>query len=191
MFGMSGYKVGNIFTAESVQWLYETLEANRNKRCFVFNHVLPWGDAGNANTLYKSNLFQGTLCNVFRSLMAHYKNVVLFHGHSHLKFCLQAEDDKANYSNALGFQSVHIPSLSVPRMDVDGDGKASGEDEGHDTVWSASEGYVVDVYEKGIHLRGRDFAKGKFLPIASYWLDTTLQTVEAGAYVDSTGTITT
>lgn len=29
------------------------------------------------------------------------------------------------------------------------------------------------------------------LLIASYWLDTTLQTVEAGTYTDSTGTITT
>ena len=52
-------------------------------------------------------------------------------------------------------------------------------------------GYVMDVYENGVHLRGRDFVKGAFLPIASYWLDTTLQTVAAGTYTDSTGTITT
>lgn len=191
MFGESGYTAGNLFTAESLQWLYEILETNRNRRCFVFFHVFPWGDSGNANNLYKSNLFQGTLCNVFQSLMVHYKNVVLFHGHSHLKFCLQSEDDKANYSNALGFKSVHIPSLSVPRMDVDGDGKASGENDGRDTIWTDSEGYVVDVYPDGIHLRGRDFIKGEFLPIASYWLDTTLKTVEARTYTDSTGTINT
>jgi len=49
---------------------------------------------------------------------------------------------------------------------------------------------VVDVYENGIHLRGRDFVKGEFLPIASYWLDTTVQTVAAGTYEDPTGTIT-
>ena len=57
------------------------------------------------------------------------------------------------------------------------------------TEYQNSEGYVVDVYTDGIHLRGRDFVKGKFLPIASYWLDTTLQTVEPGTYIDSTGTI--
>ena len=28
------------------------------------------------------------------------------------------------------------------------------------------------VYPDGIHLRGRDFVKGEFLPIASYWLGT-------------------
>lgn len=191
MFGESGYAIGNLFTAESLQWLYETLEANRNRRCFVFFHVFPWGDSGNAKGLYKTNLFQGALCSAFQSLMVHYKNVILFHGHSHLKFCLQSEEDKANYSRALGFRSVHIPSLSVPRMDVDGDGKASGEDDGRDTIWADSEGYVVDVYENGIHLRGRDFVKGEFLPIASYWLDTTLQTIPAGTYTDSTGTIVT
>lgn len=48
-----------------------------------------------------------------------------------------------------------------------------------------SEGYVVDVYEKYIVLRGRDFVKGEFLPIATYCLDTTLQTIEANAFTDS------
>ena len=115
--------------------------------------------------------------------MAHYKNVVLFHGHSHFKFYLQELDRKANYSDALGFRSVHIPSLAVPRDDTNGDGVA-------ENIYADSEGYVVDVYENGIHLRGRDFVKGEFLPIASYWLDTTLQTIPAGTYTDSTGTIT-
>lgn len=54
-----------------------------------------------------------------------------------------------------------------------------------------SEGYVVDVYKKHIVLRGRDFVSEKFLPIASYWLDTTLQTIEANTFTDSTGTIMT
>ena len=56
---------------------------------------------------------------------------------------------------------------------------------------SGSEGYLVDVYENGILLRGRDFAKGEWMPIATYWIDTTLQTVEAGTYKDPMGTITT
>ena len=38
---------------------------------------------------------------------------------------------------------------------------------------------------------GMDFVKGEFLSIASYWLDTTLRTVAAGTYTDSTGTIKT
>jgi hypothetical protein len=30
----------------------------------------------------------------------------------------------------------------------------------------------------------------KYLPIASYWIDTTLQTIAANTFTDSTGTIT-
>ena len=34
-----------LFEDGEPKWLYETLEANRNKRCFVFFHVFPWGTA--------------------------------------------------------------------------------------------------------------------------------------------------
>ena len=99
-----------------------------------------------------------------------------------MKFDLQEIDKRANYSEAFGYRSVHIPSLCVPRDIVDGT---------LTNIYADSEGYVVDVYEDGIHLRGRDFVKGEFLPIASYWLDTTLQTIPEGTYTDPTGTINT
>lgn len=38
-------------------------------------------------------------------------------------------------------------------------------------------------------LKGRDFVQGKYLPIATYKLDTTLQTIEANTFTDSTGII--
>ena len=181
MVGCYTQNAGNIFTVEELQWLQETLEANCNKRCFVFQHVFPWGDSGNANNAYAyGDLFAGTKGDVFKSLMQHYKNTVFFHGHSHMKFELQQVDKKANYSDAFGYRSVHIPSLAVPRDIVDGT---------LTNIYAESEGYIVDVYPNGIHLRGRDFVRGEFLPIASYWLDTTLQTVEAGTYSDPTGTI--
>ena len=110
-----------LFDDGELQWLYETLEANRNKRCFVFFHIFPWGDSGNAKGAYTNDLFSGTQGDVFKSLMAHYKNVTLFHGHSHIKFYLQEVDEKANYSEAFGYRSVHIPSTrmlkhSLPRL---------------------------------------------------------------------------
>lgn len=181
MCGCYSWSNDGIFTNDYLQWLYELLESNRNKRCFIFEHVMPWGDSGNAGELYSFDMFSGTKGGVFQSLLRHYKNTVLFHGHSHLKFYLQEVDDKANYSNALGYRSVHIPSLAVPR-DL-GTTSLVG-------IYADSEGYVVDVYANGIHLRGRDFVRGEFLPIASYWLDTTLQEVPAGTYTDATGTIT-
>lgn len=176
---------GGLFSADELQWLYETLEENRNKRCFVFQHVRPQDGCGNTFGIYALDIWGGTEQAVFESLMHHYKNAHHFHGHSHLKFYLQYGSDIANIDHIFGGWSIHIPSLAVPR-----DGDIAGASSRQE-IYSDSEGYVVDVYENGIHLRGRDFVKGEFLPIASYWLDTTLQTVEARTYTDSTGTIVT
>lgn len=176
-----------LFTVEQMQWLYETLEANRNRRCFLFQHVRPDDACGNAHGIYSADIWREkyAVIQVFESLLQHYPNVIFFHGHSHLRFGLQTKSNKANYDNVFGCHSVHIPSLTVPRTgDVTG---ANSRQE----LYAESEGYVVDVYPTGIHLRGRDFVRGEFLPIASYWLDTTLQPVEAGTFADSTGTIIT
>ena len=194
VFIMLGIKSeGALFTTAELQWLYETLEANRNKRCFVFQHCFTGYETtptcGNANGMYHSYCWSGdgqTQLTVFKSLLSHYKNTIFFHGHSHLKFRLQEGCEYANLDESEGFKSVHIPSISRPRQE---DGADEGTSPDYDD--SGSEGYVIDVYEDGIHLRGRDFVKGEFVPIASYWLDTTLQTVAANTYKDSTGTITT
>ncbi len=182
---ISGYSgdIGTLFTQATLQWLYEQLEANRNKRCFLFQHILSAKGSGDAYGVYTHTKLSGKEATVFESLLSHYKNVIWFHGHSHFKFYLQQGSDTANISKYFGVWDVHIPSLAVPRDDANRDGT-------YETVYSDSEGYVVDVYESGIHLRGRDFVKDKFLPIASYWLDTTLQTIPEKTYIDTTGTIT-
>ena len=172
------------FSKAELQWLYETLETNRNKRCFLFQHVFAFEGCGDVFGLYGYNLTNNTMFSVFKSLLQHYHNIIWFHGHSHTMFHGQEFGAMANYDNVFGCHSVHVPSIAVPRTDADGDMEFQ-------TEYQESEGYVVDVYENGIHLRGRDFVKGQFLPIASYWLDTTLQTIPAGTYTDSTGTITT
>ncbi len=185
MFGMKGWAsyTGDIFSVESLQWLYETLEANRNKRCIVFQHVPRFDGSGKP---YPQNptgdLLNNTLGSVFCSLMEHYKNVIWFHGHTHTKFECQEDTSYANYDRMFGCHSVHIPSLAVPR---------DYENDAYVAKYSDSEGYVVDMYRNHIVLRGRDFVAEKFLPIATYCLDTTLQTVAAGTYTDSTGTINT
>lgn len=184
--GLYTDKNGQLFRTEELQWLYETLETNRNKRCFVFEHVRPQDTCGNAYGIYSYDIWGGTEQIIFESMMSHYTNVILFHGHSHLKFNLQTKDNKANYEHDLfGIHSIHIPSLAVPRT-----GDASGASSKKD-IYADSEGYVVDVYENVVILRGRDFVNEKFLPIATYCLDTTLKTIEAGTYTDSTGTINT
>ena len=180
MLGVQQHAKGALFAPGELQWLYETLEENRNKRCFVFQHVYP---KESSLGLHFNSIWGGTEAAVFTSLMQHYPNVILFHGHSHLRFDLQGKyGEKANYDKDLGCHSVHISSISSPR-------DANSTDNGYVWVYGDSEGYLVDVYEQGIHLRGRDFIRGTFLPIASYWLDTPLKTVAPGTYADSTGTI--
>ena len=170
------------FATTGLQQLYNALETNRNKRCFVFQHNFPWGHSGDPFKLYSANALYGTQGEVIYSLMRHYKNAIWFHGHSHQKFEVQEQTKKATYDFDFGVHSVHIPSIAVP-VDVIGGTRV--------VQYAGSQGYVVDVYANHIMLSGRDFVAGEFLPIACYLLDTTLQTVEAGTYVDSTGTVTT
>ena len=179
-----GWVAGEQFSDVELQWCYETLEANRNKRCFVFIHVFPWGGSGNANGLYATNNWTSTKGTVFETLMKHYKNTVLFHGHSHLRFDLQESDELANYTDKDGYRSIHVPSLSVPRDLVDGSLAY---------VYAESEGYIVDVHDNYIILNGRDFidndADGHIIPIATYKIDTRLVDIPANTFTDSTGTI--
>lgn len=165
---------GRLFTTDELQWLEETLAANKDKRCFVFEHVFPWDGCGNALGLYTSRIWLGAEATAFENLMRQYSNAIFFHGHSHLKFELQALDAMANYDNIYGCHSVHVPSVACPR-DADDDVTPEIVDRE-----AGSQGYVVDVYEYGIHLRGRDFAKGEFLPIASYWLESEIMVTGAG-----------
>lgn len=185
----TGWLASKFVSVEELQWLYETLEANRNKRCFIFNHVFPYEDGvGDANRYYGGGQWRtkdGGVGQAFISLLKHYKNTILFHGHSHLRFHLQEVDKKANYSSAVGYRSVHIPSLAVPREPVNGTTTY---------IYAESEGYVIDVYRNYIVLNGRDFidndADGHDIPLGTYKIDTKLVNIEAGTFTDSTGTIT-
>ena len=169
-------------TDKALQWLYEALEENRNKRCFIFVH--PYLDSGNTNNIYGNNLFDswGKKTTVFKNLLKHYKNTVLFHGHSHFVFENQELDKTANYNENTGFKSVHIPSLGRPAIVVNG--KRETDD-------MLSYGYMMDVYDDYIILTGIDFITKMFVPLGCFKIDTTLQTIEANTFTDSTGTIIT
>lgn len=177
-------QTGRLFTDEQYQWLYETLEANRDKRCFVFEHVFFDFSSGDPNNLLSyGNLLSDAEESLLAGLLSHYSNVIVMHGHSHFEFAMQQRNDEANYDHKLGIHSVHIPSLGIPRnVNVDGT---------IEYINSGSEGYVVDVYENGVVLRGRDFVNEKFLPIAQYRLDTTIKPVDANSFVDGSGVIDT
>ncbi|MCR4803678.1 MAG: metallophosphoesterase [Lachnospiraceae bacterium] len=180
MFGCKADTTGILFTEAGLKWLYEKLENHRNQRVFLLQHVRPDDASGNAFGIYGSDIWSGDEQLLFEAFLRHYTNVTLFHGHSHLKFYLQYGSSTANYDTVFGINSIHIPSLSVPR-----DGDASGASSAT-YIYADSEGYIVDVYETAIVLKGRDFADSKFLPIALYKIDTPLTTIAQGTFVNPT-----
>lgn len=158
---------GAVMSDEALQWLGETLETNRNKRCFVFVHAYIEEDSGDAMDVRENSIFEmwGTANKqAFMNLLAQYPNTVLFHGHSHMKLHCQELDECANYTRKNGFHSVHVPSCAVPR-DVDTVNKVSVNDN------NASEGYIVDVYDDCIVLNGIDLISNKPIPLGTFKID--------------------
>ena len=165
-----------------LKWLQEQLEANRNKRCFVFEHLTLNDDAGNPNNIH--NAFWEDMESTLVGLLQHYKNTILFHGHSHFDLKEQVNFSYMNYSTKKGFRSVHVPSTVGGRITVNGVKQDT-------TIPENRSGYVAEVYKNCLVLKGYNFHENAFVPIAQYCIDTTLQTIEAGTFTDSTGTIVT
>lgn len=184
MFLFLGQPSGNIpMSDEALQWLYENLEANRNKRCFVFVH--PHISNGNPNGMITAlNLFNnwGTKKTVFENLLRHYKNTIVFHGHTHVVFDCQEADKTTIYTDKDGYKSVSVPSSCKPRYIVNGT---------LETNYGESQGALVEVYNGFVVLNGLDLIKNKPIPLGTYKIDTKLVNIEANTFTDSTGTITT
>lgn len=163
-----------VMTDEDFQWLSETLEANKNKRSFVFVHShiddnIEGGveDSGNPCYARENSIFGywgATKTNNFINLMRQYPNTILFHGHTHIKFEAQELDKNANFSEENGFKSVHVPSSGSPRTLVSSDGTWQGAD-------SESQGYIVDVYDDCIVLNGMDLINNEYVPLGVYKID--------------------
>ncbi len=154
-------------TYNTFAWLSRTLEANKEKRCFVFIHpYVDKTDSGNPLGLHATPLFDywgSAKKNAFIELMSSYPNAILFHGHSHMEFENQLTVKNANYSTALGFKSVHIPSTAYTRNVSTG---AIAE------TANGAQGYICDVYNDRIVLKGYDFQINEFVPIAHYCINT-------------------
>lgn len=159
-------------TDETLSWLETTLEENKNKRCFVYVHsVVDDNDSGTRFGYYHNMTFDwwGAKKTTFINIMKKYKNAILFHGHTHMRFEAQTVVKDIIYSTALGFKSIHIPSIYNVRIPNLVDEKLDEED--------GAQGYVVDVYENHIVLKGYNLLTNEPVPIGQYCIDTTLQAI--------------
>lgn len=192
------------FPDGALDWLKEVLEANRNKRCFVFQHIHDPSDAtADPSGTYSPILDKGDDGVLFLKLLKHYANAIWFHGHTHLSLTTERDGYKP-VSTARGYKSVHIPSLQGVRYWNDGD---TALQTSYETVNESgttitvqggahSEGYIVDVYDNKIVLRGIDFAvhyynadwtsRYEVEPMEDkvFTLNTTLRSIEAGTFVE-------
>ena len=162
--------VSAVVSDNDFEWFKTTLETNKDGRCFVFVHSYIEEDSGDAGDFRENSIFQywgTTKRNAFMNLLKQYSNVILFHGHSHIKFECQEIDDNATYTEKNGFKSVHIPSLGRPRnIDLLSATTPYADSE--------AQGYIVDVYDDCIVLNGMDLINNKPVPLGVFKIDTTV-----------------
>lgn len=202
-FGMTSWSLGSSGTPyndTNITWLENKLESYKNERCFVFTHLFFPDRAGNLGKIYPYyNWLGGSQLTRIQALCDKYVNSIWFSGHSHWKWYLQKYEDNANIYRAYNSTGkptcgwcVHVPSCASP---IDSDYSSTGTSTSLAPTFSStgrvsrpleSEGAVVDVYENYVDIRGIVF-KGegdsdyvdKYLPIATYRLDTSLINISA------------
>ena len=176
--GMSTWKdnLADPYTITTLTWLKSKLEAYKNERCFVITHLFFPEGAGNMLEIYpEGNWLKGSQLRELKAQCERYKNAIWFSGHSHWKWSLQQYDDKSNvYRIPDAGWTIHVPSCAKP-SDSDG---VPGSSSARQEKLAQSEGAVINVYENHIDVLGVDLTYGKYLPVATYRLDTALETVE-------------
>jgi hypothetical protein len=143
----------------------------------VITHLFFPERAGNLNDIYPSgNWLKGTQLTLLEQMCDRYVNSVWFSGHSHWEWQLQKYQDRANiYRTYEGVKPtsgwcVHVPSCGVP---ITSDGTTRVDNT------AGSEGAIIQVFDDYIEILGIDLASGKYLPIATYRLDTSIEEVAA------------
>lgn len=167
--GMDKESKSDPFSQDELSWLVNKLEEHKDKRVFLFVHYYI-GPVGNVNGISSHGAITNT---TFINLITQYKNIIYFSGHTHLAFKLQMYGSTANIDEQNDIcNRVHIPSCAKPRTSMSGLGGSA------EIYAEGSEGYFMDVYEKGLLLKGINFETNKYLPIATYWLPTITSSIK-------------
>lgn len=166
----SGSAVG-AFTDSQQAWFNNIVNGYKTSRIFVFTHCFINGtDNGNYNNVYTVNILTktNTYGKWLLDIMKANKNICLFTGHSHLKFETQSYTPKINICHEVDSVEtgwlIHLPSLTCPRY-ITNNGTGIS-----DKIAGEAQGVVIDVYDKGLVYRGRDFVQNKFIPVGQFFL---------------------
>ena len=141
----------SLLDSEQLVWLEEVLEEYKDETVYLFFHTLlccPDGEkhTGVGNIMnpggytYPLPYTYGNEDEVeFRRLMAEYKNVIYFSGHSHWMFEMDVYSEYTNYSNFDGeyCHMIHVPSVTEPRYIEDDDTNRTGKNGQNSQGWVA------------------------------------------------------
>ena len=180
------------FDPEQLDWLVDTLDANEDKRVYLFIHEYidnTCGDATNGYYAYNEEMGHLDAVKVLEILKGR-DNVIEFSGHSHLRFELQfLRKIGTSYPNIINSDlniyngggqyatMVHTPSVTSPRDIVGSNSSAT------DRHLEESQGYLVEVYDGFTILKGYDFIRDRYLAFANYIVD--IDSPEYGETVDN------
>ena len=179
--GMSNWIMNSAYLEEHLVWLEDKLEEYRNERCFIITHLFFPDRAGNMNDKYPSgNWLSGLQLTRLKKMCDRYVNTIWFSGHSHWEWAHQKDQDRANIYRGYNVANqptsgwcVHIPSCGIPNAyDFEAEGSAA-----YVNKLLESEGAIVEVYDDHVDILGMNLKEGKYLPIATYRLDTSLQAI--------------
>ena len=180
--GMNAWDFKNGYTDADLDWLETKLNTYRNERCLVFIHCPIPQYVGNYKGMYtQDNWLTGGNLYRIREMADYYVNSIWFSGHSHWKWHLQKWEENANIYRKNSAWNVHIPSCAIPGDAIDNVELGRMVEE--------NEGAIVDVYENYVEIKGIDFKTGKYIPVAQYRLDTTIQPIldkDKSAYINLT-----
>lgn len=168
--GMSVWNFKTAYRDEHIDWLEKKLQEYEGERCYIITHLFFPERAGNLNGIYPpKNWLRGQQLERLEDLCEKYHNSFWFSGHSHWEWAMQKYQDRANvyrdYEDGRPDSgwAVHVPGCGCP-ITSDGTTRVNNP--------PSSEGALIQVYKDHVVLVGVDLKNGKFLPIATYRLDT-------------------
>ena len=171
------YMLGvQLVTDGQLDWLEKQFAAYKDRNVYLFFHTF-LGSDGIPTNMCEGNIINPlgatyTLTYVkgnkdekrFKQLLAEYKNVVFFNGHSHWSYDMQKYNKDLNISDYDGKYApmVHVSSVAAPRTVTD-TSLVQKSNPGY-----MSEGLYMTVYNDMLLIRAVDFISGEFLAYATY-----------------------
>ena len=157
-----GYESSTTAYTNGIAWLRNRLERYRGSRIFLFMHFPISGYSGLLDGQYYGFSSSATQDEDILKLLNQTKNVTVFHGHTHYQFDVESV---ANFMNVYSFTASNVDLVHVPSS-------AYCRDEAFDGSFHTAQAWVVDVYEKGIALKGCDVRSGQEIADIDYLLPT-------------------